>query len=74
MSNHYHLVLRVDIDKATNWSEANIIRRWKRIYKIPTVVQQYLKNPKATGIREVAQDIIEKWRRRLSDISWLMRC
>ncbi|WP_444997611.1 transposase [Aliikangiella sp. IMCC44359] len=74
MSNHYHLVLRVDVDKAKSWSEANIIRRWKRIYQIPTVVQQYLNNPQAIGIREVAQDIIEEWRKRLSDISWLMRC
>ncbi|WP_444996943.1 hypothetical protein [Aliikangiella sp. IMCC44359] len=74
MSNHYHLVLRVDVDKAKSWSEANIIRRWKRIYQIPTVVQQYLKNPQAIGIREVAQDIIEEWRKRLTDISWLMRC
>ena len=74
MSNHYHLVLRVDVDKAKDWSEANIIRRWKRIYNIPVVVQQYLNNPLAEGIAEVAKDIIEKWRRRLSNISWLMRC
>ncbi|WP_196139340.1 transposase [Aliikangiella sp. G2MR2-5] len=73
MSNHYHLVLRVDVEKAHSWSEANIIRRWKRLYKIPEVVKQYQKNPQANGIAEVAQDIIEEWRNRLMDISWFMR-
>jgi len=73
MSNHYHLVLRVDVDKATNWSEATIIRRWKRLYNIPEVVKQYQKNPQAKGIAAVAQEIIKEWRNRLMDISWFMR-
>ncbi|MGX5174222.1 transposase [Aliikangiella sp. IMCC44653] len=73
MSNHYHLVLRVDDDKAKSWSEANVIRRWKRLYKIPAVVQQYIKNPQAQGIAEVAQGMIREWRERLMDISWFMR-
>jgi len=73
MSNHYHLVLRVDVDKAKSWSEATVIRRWKRLFKIPPVVQQYQKNPAAAGIAEVAQGLIEEWRNRLMDISWLMR-
>ena len=73
MSNHYHLVLRVDTDKVKNWNEPEIIRRWKRIYNISKVVKQYLKNPNAQGIREVAKSIIEEWRHRLMDISWFMR-
>ena len=73
MSNHYHLVLRVDADKVKNWNEPEIIRRWKRIYNIPEVVKQYLKNPNAQGIRDVAKSIIEEWRHRLMDISRFMR-
>ncbi len=65
MSNHYHQVLRVDVDKAENWSEANVIRRWKRIYSIQPIVQQYLKNPQSEAIAAVVKDIIEKWRERL---------
>lgn len=67
-------MLRVDAGQANKWSEATVIHRWKRIYRIPEVVKQYLKNPDAVGIREVAQDIIEEWRQRLMDISWMMRC
>lgn len=73
MSNHYHLVLRVNVEKANAWSEATIIRRWKRLYKIPEVVKQYQKNPQAEGIAAVAQLIIQEWRERLMDISWFMR-
>ena len=73
MSNHYHLVLRVDTEKVKNWNEPEVIRRWKRIYNIPEVVKQYLKNPNTQGIREVAKSIIEEWRHRLMDISWFMR-
>lgn len=74
MSNHYHLVLRVDTDKAKSWSELAVIRRWGRIYNIPEVVKQYQKKPQAAGIREVAQELIAQWQARLMDISWYMRC
>ena len=74
MSNHYHLVLRVDVGKAKAWSESTIIRRWARIYNIPEVIKQYQKNPQAAGIREVAQELIANWQSRLMDISWFMRC
>jgi len=73
MSNHYHLVLRVDKDKALNWPESEVISRWKRLCHLPEVVIQYQKNPNLEGVNLVVQDIISKWRNRLMDISWLMR-
>jgi hypothetical protein len=73
MSNHYHLVLRVDVDKAEGWSESAVIQNWSKLYKVPLVVQQYLNNPQAEGIAQVARVEIEKLRFRLMDISWFMR-
>ena len=73
MSNHYHLVLRVDKNTADNWSESEVIRRWKQLCRIPQVITQYLKTPDMPGVDVVAQDLIESWRERLTDISWLMR-
>ena len=32
MSNHYHLVLRVDRDRALNWSKDEVIERWYQLY------------------------------------------
>ena len=73
MSNHYHLVLRVDKNSSDDWSESEVIRRWKQLCSIPQVITQYLKTPEMPGIDVVAQDLIESWRVRLTDISWLMR-
>ena len=73
MSNHYHLVLRVDKSKASDWSEGEVIHRWKKLCKLPQVVITYLKNPEMEGVDLVAQDLIQLWRERLMDISWLMR-
>jgi hypothetical protein len=73
MSNHYHLVLRVDKNQAEDWSEGEVIRRWKKLCKLPKVVITYLKYPEMEGVDLVAQDLIELWRERLMDISWLMR-
>jgi len=74
MSNHYHLVLRVDIEKAKLWSETKVIRRWKRLYKIPLIVGQYLKGNASPALTQMAQELITMWRQRLTDISWFMRC
>jgi REP element-mobilizing transposase RayT len=30
MSNHYHLVLKVEPDTAANWSEREVAERWRR--------------------------------------------
>jgi hypothetical protein len=73
MSNHYHVVLRVDVDKANQWSEANVVRRWDRVCKVPDFVSKYLKGEASEGVKVMAQDLIDTWRERLTDISWFMR-
>jgi REP element-mobilizing transposase RayT len=35
MSNHYHLVLRVDVRKAEAWDTAQVIERWSKLYNPP---------------------------------------
>ena len=39
MSNHYHVVLRVDQDATRRWSDAEVIERWGRRFKLPEVVR-----------------------------------
>jgi len=60
MSNHYHVVVRINTEKAGRWNDADIIERWGRIYSVPD--------------GEVPQANIELWRSRLADLSWYMRC
>ena len=74
MSNHYHLVLRVDKETAESWSEDEIIERWQKLFQLPLLVQRYTTDQTtSTAENEVAQKIIQTWRNRLMDISWYMR-
>ena len=39
MSNHYHLVIRIDESLTKAWSDAEVIRRWTLLFKVPTLIQ-----------------------------------
>ncbi|BFM19217.1 nitrogen fixation protein NifB [Gilvimarinus japonicus] len=75
MSNHYHVVLRVDTAQVDTLSRDAIIERWRKLFKGPELIQQYMAG-KALGAPELAvvDDIVNMWRKRLADISWFMRC
>ncbi|PKF63510.1 transposase [Psychromonas sp. psych-6C06] len=75
MSNHYHLVLFVNEDALANCSDSEICERWCKIYSASHLVQRWQKGKLTSDIEnETALDIIAKWRKRLSSISWFMRC
>ncbi len=38
MSNHYHLVLKVESDTAANWSEREVAERWAALFQWPLLV------------------------------------
>ncbi|MBO8085902.1 MAG: transposase [Marichromatium sp.] len=42
MSNHVHLVVRVDADRAAGWSDAEVLRRWRCLFRGPMVVERFL--------------------------------
>ena len=74
MSNHYHVVLRVDKEEADNWSSSEVVRRWGEFFKLPALVSRFMNGECTTSAElKVVDEIIEKWRLRLMDISWFMR-
>jgi REP element-mobilizing transposase RayT len=74
MSNHYHLVLRVDRERAVAWDHRAVIDHWRQLFNPPLLVErQYLGIDQSQAEIDVAQAIIEEWRDRLTDISWFMR-
>lgn len=75
MSNHYHLVVRLAPVRAATWSEREVVEHWHRLYAGPPCVARYLDGA-ALDASESAQltTCIERWRRRLVDLSWFMRC
>jgi len=74
MSNHYHIVMRVNQDQANNWTTREVIERWNQHFTLPVLVSRFLKGECTSSSElKVVDEIIEKWRGRLYDISWFMR-
>lgn len=74
MSNHYHLVLRVDRQRMARWSHADVVTRWAQLFGIPPLIQRWQDERASAAERIIAEELIERWRLRLIDISWYMRC
>jgi REP element-mobilizing transposase RayT len=74
MSNHYHLVLRVDRERSTRWTSAEIVKRWTRVFGQPPLIKRWQDGSANSAERAAAEQLIECWRSRLIDVSWYMRC
>lgn len=72
MSNHYHLVLYVDVLAAKLWSDSQVIEQWSRLF--PNDAKKLTGFKKNELSQPNIQAIIQLWRERLSSISWFMRC
>ena len=75
MSNHYHLVVYVDQARAKRFTREEVASRWTQLFRAPAVVRRYLENETSSDEeRQLAESIIDRWRDRLFDISWFMKC
>ncbi len=75
MSNHYHVILHVDADKANNWEQDEVIERWRNLFGGGVLLERYLAGQCKTDAElDKVAEIAEVWRARLIDISWFMRC
>lgn len=74
MSNHYHVILRVDKARTASWDATEIVKRWHRLFKGSSQSQAYIKGESPQGADQMLLDSqIATWEQRLSDISWFMR-
>jgi REP element-mobilizing transposase RayT len=75
LSNHFHIVLHVDVEKAKGLTDRLVIEQWCRLYKGHMLADRYLAGEVMSKAEWTAlSELIEKWRLRLYDISWFMRC
>jgi REP element-mobilizing transposase RayT len=74
MSNHYHLVLYVDAERARKWTQHEIVARWTLLFRAPNLVKRWQSGEALVAEQRMVEAIIERWRLRLCDISWFMRC
>ncbi len=66
MSNHFHVVLRVDRELALSWSDEEVLERYERLSKHAAAQLAVLGEE-----QRVAK--LALWRARLWDLSWMMR-
>ncbi|WP_133511606.1 transposase [Candidatus Thiosymbion oneisti] len=76
MSNHYHIVVRIDRERASEWSIEEVLKRWTALFTGPLLVTRYLSESRAkmtqTEIAKV-EELAAVYRERLHDLSWFMR-
>lgn len=71
MSNHLHVVMTIDPDNAGEWTPEEVARRWCIAFPRsgnPTQIDMAREHIRATP------ELVERYRSRLSNISWFMRC
>jgi REP element-mobilizing transposase RayT len=74
MSNHVHMVLHVDVKQVMGWTDKDIVRRWHLLHKGTLLTQIFVTGDTLSeGQTLTLDDTIAEYRRRLHDISWLMR-
>jgi len=67
MSNHFHVILHVDRARALGWTDVQVAERYARLFRHTVTQARQLPAP-------VWHQTVARWRARLWDLSWFMRC
>jgi REP element-mobilizing transposase RayT len=74
MSNHVHVVLHVDMKQVQVWTDREVAERWHRLHKGTLLTHMFVRGDTLSqGQQLTLDDTIIEYRKRLHDISWLMR-
>jgi len=74
MSNHYHMVVHIDKERASTLTAHQVIERWERLHNLPILVQRFVQGDISSEAElDAAHAIIESWRQRLYSLSWFMK-
>ena len=75
MSNHVHVIVRMDLAVPMSWTDLEVARRWLSVYP-----RKYLPDgspvlPSEAEIATLAMDPVklQQWRTRLADLGWFMK-
>jgi len=75
MSNHYHIVVRIDVDQSQHWSDREVAERWTQLFRGSLVIHRFLADSALSESERVQVNaLVSSWRHRLQDLSWFMRC
>jgi REP element-mobilizing transposase RayT len=75
MDSHIHLLLRIDPDRANEWSDEEVVRRWGRLFP----PRDKSRRPMAVSndwVQSRLKDAswVPRTRERLQSLSWFMKC
>jgi REP element-mobilizing transposase RayT len=74
MSNHVHVVVHVDVPQVMAWTVNDVVQRWHCLHKGTLLTQMFARGDTLSQGQQLTLDnTISEYRRRLHDISWLMR-
>lgn len=74
MSNHLHVVLHINSEKAAKWSTLEVLQRWHKLHKGTVFTQQFVRGEALPDYAmKMVESSAETFRKRLLDISWLMK-
>ncbi|SMY15768.1 hypothetical protein PAQU9191_00991 [Photobacterium aquimaris] len=75
MSNHYHLVLKIDIEQQQKLTSKAVISRWLQLFNGHPIAVDFLKEGQVgTDKQQALSNLVKEWLQRLGSISWFMRC
>ncbi len=74
MSDHYHIVLHINAEKANAWSDTEVIQHWHTLYAGNFLSHEYLAGKDLYDAQlKVVSELVTEWRERLMSIGWFMR-
>ncbi|MFK8032415.1 MAG: hypothetical protein AB8G18_19500 [Gammaproteobacteria bacterium] len=75
MSNHYHLVIHINLNESEAWSDDDIAQRWRMLFKGSRLLQRHANNETLdVQETEALNHQIKTLRHRLVSVSWFMKC
>ncbi len=79
MHNHYHIILKVDVEQALGYTPIEVIEQWKILHKLPARVERLYQKGlvQRERLNKHEKDALDGWvetyRKRLFSISWFMK-
>lgn len=74
LSNHHHVVVRVDQDKAKSWTWQQVIEQWHKVYTGSFLSQRFTREGTLPAAElNILKAQTDTWRERLISVSWFMR-
>jgi len=74
MSNHYHVLLHINVDDGNHARPIDVAKRWHLLFKGNTISQRFVRGEYIEPHEhESLNTLIDVWRSRLQNISWFMK-